>query len=88
MRQQPECPECEKLTSASEESSKIGNFLDWLSENNILLARYEKCNDFKDEMLFPVQKSFEQLLSEYFEIDLNKVEQERRALLDWLREIK
>lgn len=83
MRQQPECPECEKLTRVSEESNKIGNFLDWLAEKNIVLAIYET----RDELLYPLRKSFEKLLAEYFEIDLNKVEQERRALLDWLREI-
>ena len=32
-----------------------------------------------------INTSFEKLLAEYFEIDLDKVEDERRAMLDGLR---
>lgn len=34
----------------------------------------------------PVGLSIEEILARYFEIDLNKVEEERRAILDHIRE--
>lgn len=40
--------------------------------------------DWPDEYL-PITKSIEKLLAEYFEIDLNKVESERRKILESLR---
>jgi ribosomal protein S27AE len=82
MIKQPECPECEKLSNVADESNRIGNFLDWLSEKDIRLCSYEE----DAEMYFPMSSGVENLLAEYFEIDLNKVEKERMALLEWLRE--
>jgi hypothetical protein len=35
---------------------------------------------------FPANENIEKLLAEFFEIDLNKVEEERRAILEALRE--
>lgn len=46
MRPQPACPECEKLAKVSEESNKIGDFLDWLSNRNVVLGAW-----FGDEFL-------------------------------------
>lgn len=84
MNTQPECPECEKLSKVSEESNKIARFLNWLQDKK----DYDICeysgNDWAG-YFNPVDLSTEQLLAEYFEIDLNKVEDERRALLDWIR---
>lgn len=102
MSAQPECPECEKLTQVSEESQRIGFFLEWLSNQGIVLSKYD--HDFSgtlrdsegneedcDEMLMPAWEykgdtGINKLLAEYFDIDLNKVEEERRALLKWLQE--
>lgn len=36
-------------------------------------------------MWWPIHKSFEQLLADFFDIDLNKLEEERRELLENLR---
>lgn len=102
MSAQPECPECEKLTQVSEESQKIGFFLEWLSGQGIILAKYD--HDFSgtlrdsegneedyDEMLMPTWEykgdtGINKLLAAYFDIDLDKVETERRTLLKWLQE--
>jgi len=113
-----EYPECEKLSRTSQESQKLGAFLDWLSERGICLAEYPKtcahhnrweerenhckkgntldpfdcgpgCNDFEEEEeseLRPTQHRIERLLADYFEIDLVKVEEERRAMLESLQQ--
>lgn len=76
-------PECEKLASVSEESNKIGQFLEWLlDDKQYCIAQY-----YDDDMaLSDVCRSINDLLAEYFNIDLNEVERERRIMLDELRQ--
>lgn len=81
MRPQPECPECEKLSAVSKESNTIGNFLEWLHEDYVIGYWDEPYGGYTREY-----KPIEKWLAEYFEIDLDKVEQERRELLKWLQE--
>lgn len=81
MAQQLKCPECEKLSKISEESQKIKNFIEWLRENGM-----EICTDDVDGYYPAYNGATEQLLAKYFEIDLNKVEDERREFLKWMRE--
>lgn len=86
MSTQPATPECEKLAKVSEESNKIGAFLDWLKDKGIHLATWEYDEDLDDERLFPHREPIQNILAEYYGIDLDKVETERRALLDWIQE--
>jgi hypothetical protein len=65
-------PECEKLSAARPKSQVIGEFLEWLaSEKEIHLDQSVRLED---------------LLAEFFGIDQNKLEKERRMMLDNLRE--
>lgn len=82
---EPERPECAKLVSVSPDSQKIGEFIDWLNENGIRLCRWTELEDAPDQYM-EIHDPMEKLLARYFEIDLDKVETERRALLDWLHE--
>jgi hypothetical protein len=77
-------PECDKMIAVSKESQAIGNFLEWLGEQGILLAEYGTERYHRDQLM-PKHISIEKLLAEYFEIDLDKVETERRAMLDDFR---
>lgn len=96
MRPQPACPECEKLAAIADNSNPIGAFLDWLeSTQQIVLCRWEDnddedTNDYLPHLLMPTEfrgsNGINKLLALYFNIDLDKVEQERRALLEWLQE--
>lgn len=84
---QPPCPECDKLTVVSEKSNAIGEFLDWMIER----TDYRVCDfigdKFCDGEYSPSSHlEREKLLAKYFEIDLDKVEDEGRALLDWIRQ--
>lgn len=76
-------PECEKLRAVKEKSQAIGEFLDWLSSQGIVLAAWNTDGCDRLELR---RGSIEELLAEYFNIDLDKVETEKRALLDDLRQ--
>lgn len=93
-RAAPPAPECGRLLEVRETSQAIGRFLDWLTEEKkIVLAKragevystkelFDECirgDDLVHIAVFP-----EKLLAEYFKIDLKKVEEERRGLLDWM----
>jgi hypothetical protein len=74
--------ECEKLHKVHEDSQKIGEFLAWLLyEKDFTICH---CDDGR-EHFYPIRKSIETLLAEYFEIDLDKVEREKRRLLSNIR---
>ena len=72
-------PECEKMAKVQSESQAIGAFLDWLgSEKSVYLAGSE-------DMDVPFNYQKEELLAEFFEIDLKKVEREKRHMLEGCR---
>lgn len=82
---QPEAPELEKLRKLKEFSQKCGEFLDFLLHTkDYRLAKWRK--EAGIDKLYPVHVSHEALLAEFFEIDLDKTEQERKAILDYLRD--
>lgn len=74
-------PECEKLAEAREESERIGAFLDWLDSQGIRLMRWQNDDGWSGSGHVQDRRSVEQLLADYFKIDLKKVEEERRAIL-------
>lgn len=74
--------ECEKISAVKEQSQICGSFLEWLQEKGVVLASYHE----HDDELYPYRYSIETLLAEFFEIDLEKVEEETRAILEKLRQ--
>lgn len=77
-------PECDRLVAVSGESQRIGAFFAWLTHDRD--PQIELCERAdRGDQLWPVSRSIEQLLAEYFEIDLDKVEAERRMLLSAVR---
>lgn len=68
-------PECEKMKAVEKESQAIGDFIDWLKTKDISLMGW-----FEDKP-YLLSKSTEELLAEFFEIDLKKIEEERREIL-------
>jgi len=62
-------PECDKLHAIADKSQVVGEFIEWVRE--------------KHGVHMP--KSIDDLLADFFEIDQNKVEQEKRAILESLR---
>lgn len=73
-------PEHEKLKAIQPKSQAIGEFLEWAGEQGMALASYgDERGD--RETLFHVSRSKENLLAEFFEIDLKKLEAEKEAIL-------
>lgn len=77
-------PELDKMLKNKDQSQTIGEFLDWLqNEKEIVLCKWD--NKISEHHPFPFYTSIEKLLAEYFGIDLDKCEKERRAILANLR---
>lgn len=87
-KMETQCPECEKMAAVKDQSRIIGEFLEWLRSEK----EWEICEltgqfdiDIIDDYLSPVGFSTEELLAKFFNIDLDKVEKEKRQMLDELR---
>lgn len=77
-------PECDKMTAVKDQSQTIRGFLEWLE----YVKEVSLCHliEGEDEMEYcPIYVDTERLLAEFFDIDLNKVEKEKRDMLDQLR---
>ena len=79
----PPTPECQKLSDKGKEWDSINQFFEWLQEKRLVLCFLD---DFT-ENYYPHYQTIKDLLYEYLDIDKEKLEQERRALLDYMREL-
>lgn len=90
--------ECERMVAVKDKSQAIGQFLEWLQEEKgVHLAEYHRhtraCLDHEAHLVCGLLEdhsvrwsySIERLLAEYFNIDLDKVEQEKQAMLEEIR---
>ena len=89
--------EHEKLKALEGKNDVVAGFLEWLSANEFVIARYHEhtdpCYDDEDDRvcgyneddLYPVRRNIESLMAEYFGISLTKLEDEKRAMLDEIR---
>lgn len=75
-------PEIDKIAKVQPISQGIGEFLTWLQEQGIVLAAYHSVHD----RLIPYHEGVEALLARYFEIDLDKIESEKQAILAEIRQ--
>jgi hypothetical protein len=75
-----EYPEHEKLKALGGANQTVGDFIEWLGENRIELAQWNDAGTY----CLPIHKSRDDLLAEFFEIDRNKLEAEKRAMLEKL----
>ena len=80
-----EYPELAKLLDVRVESQAIGKYLD---TSGYVQAQWASCEDLHSRVcdcgestLRPTSLSIEEILADYFGIDLDKAEAERRALL-------
>lgn len=71
-------PELTKLKSVAWQANEIEEFINWLAnEKGVYLADYESSHQ-----LTATKKPIENLLADFFGIDLTKVETERQQILD------
>lgn len=76
-------PEHEKLKLISDQSDTIGEFLE---SAGYVLAQYQDVEGYRDPMLLPVSTTTQQILANYFEIDLKKIQQEKQHMLAQIRQ--
>lgn len=81
----PTYPEHEKLKRIVDQSEKLGEFIEWLEGQGIFFATADPREDRLGGHVL-ITESTTQLLARYFQIDLNVIEREKRAMLDALRE--
>lgn len=79
-----EYPEHEKLSKVSQKSQACGEFLDWLYQQGYHLC---SISDGYEDTYVPTPKPVRRLLAEYFEIDEEKIETEKRAMMAELRKL-
>ena len=110
----PKTPELDKLADIQERSQEIGEFLEWLLQRGVVLAKAHKHTDacgeidldeedsimkgisvligrgcgLRDGQLEPFYYVIEKLLAEYFRLDLDRIEMEKRAVLEYARSIQ
>lgn len=79
-------PEHDRLALIKHKSQVIGEFLDWASsEMGWHLAEWDDSRDYDDRMM-PISESIPDVLALYFDIDQAKLEEEKRDMLESLRE--
>ena len=69
-------PEHNRLDLIKEEADVIAAFLGWMEVQGWLLA---------DNTGFPVDLELEEVLAQYFDIDLDKIAEEKNQLLEKIR---
>ena len=73
-------PEHEKLKAISDTSQAIGEFLSWLQVEGMTICQLGRYEEFS-----PIRTSISTLLARYFEIDEQKLEREKAAMLADIR---
>lgn len=76
---EPDFPEHKKLKEIRPYSQNIHEFMVWLNDKGIQLARYGSF-----DRLHPVY-GVDKLVAEFFEIDLDKLENEKQQMIDMIR---
>lgn len=83
-------PEHDKLTLVRDQSQKCGEFLEWLRERYVIgkyhrhdecVVRGENACGMSANTLYPASVNVRRLLAEFFEIDEEKLEAEKLAML-------
>ena len=80
-----EYPEHDKLKAVMEKSQAIGEFID--GNEKYVLAEWMKVEGFSYLQLVPVGRPINDILAEYFGIDMCTLESEKRAMLEKLKEM-
>jgi len=81
-------PEHEKLKALQPQTKAVQAFIDWLfDEKGWTIANDDGKEHIRDSGLWPVRMSREEIMAAHFEIDLRKLDDEKRAMLDHHREL-
>jgi hypothetical protein len=78
-------PEHAKQRSVLGVAQTLGEFLEWLDSQGVHLTQLREVDWAADPKYMPDVRSKQQMLADYFGIDLNAIEQEKRAMLASIR---
>ena len=78
-------PEHEKLMAIADKSRAIGQFIDWCQDEKELVLVNIDYDNVDGGITYSSRPPIRDLLAEYFEIDQQKIEAEKRAMLEALR---
>lgn len=82
-------PQLDKMLEVNPQSQVIGEFLEWLRNKKkyaICFLYADRIDDEEDTLSFePIEQPIEQLLAEYYGVDLNEAEKERTLILQSIR---
>lgn len=73
-------PEHLKLKAVQDQSQRIGDFIEWLGENDMAVCAFDPKPNYDNYT--PTREPITKLLGRFFEIDLDKLEDEKRAMID------
>lgn len=73
-------PEHEKLQLVKPKSQIIGEFLEWIEEEGLYLSKYSESG-----YLSPYYGTTNELLAKYYGINLTKLEQEKKQMLNEIK---
>lgn len=76
-----EYPEHEKMKKIADKSQTIGEFLEWINQEGYAIGEFNRMSGELDTS----RKSIQDLLAEFFDIDLNKIDKEKRAMIKSLQ---
>lgn len=82
-----EYPEHDKLQAISNTSQAIYDFLEDIQNKGVMLGRYVEIEGYREAQFQPLGAPVDKLLAEHFDIDLNKIEAEKRRMIDAMREL-
>jgi len=78
-------PESEKWGEVKPEADTLTEFLDWLSGKGIMLGKHVLPEGYRNQVFAPLATNVQDLIYEYFEVDYNLLETERRQMLEAFR---
>lgn len=85
----PATPELDRLRAVLPKAELLTEFVDWLNGQGIALCSLQETGrtwtDGPERLWLPHSEPYERLFERFFGLDPNKMETERRALLDYLR---
>ena len=78
-------PELDRIAKVHDQSEIIGQFLEWLQDaSHYAIGEWISERNVQDSFV-PAHPDINRLLAEYYDIDLDKVDQERKQILDEIR---
>lgn len=80
----PTYPEHEKMLTLEAERMAVGAFLEWLDEQGIVLAQHTDEPGYT-RLLMPLHQPIAVTMAQHFGIDLQVIEDEKRAMLASIR---